>query len=90
MSSLLALEMVLALAAGVVLGKTHFAALHRVADQFAEGKALAAAGLQAARLALLAAVLVGAAWFGALPLLACTAGVLVGRWIVLRRARSAP
>ena len=90
MTTLLAFETAFALVAGVALGVAHFASLRRVTEFFAEGRALAAAGLQALRLLVLGAALVGAAWLGAWPLLAAMAGILLGRWAVLRRERLAP
>jgi len=85
MNADLALTAMLALALGVVLGLVHFATLGLVADRFAAGKVLGALGVQALRLVLVGLVLFAAAWFGALPLIACLAGVLFGRWIFLSR-----
>ncbi len=87
MSVHLASIAVLALAVGTGLGFMHYRALHLVTQQFVEGRAGKALGWQLARLALLASVLVLASWLGALPLLACFGGVLLGRWLVLRRVR---
>lgn len=90
MSAELAFTAVLALALGAVLGFVHFATLALVADRFAAGKTLGAVGIQALRLVLVGLVLFAAAWFGALPLIACLAGMLVGRWIFLSRMDVAP
>jgi len=79
----------IALALGMLLGLVHFASLHRITDFYAGGKAFKAVCLQLGRFVLLAAVLVAAARFGVLPLLACAIGLLVGRWLVLKRARRA-
>ncbi len=87
MSLQLALIAVLALAVGTGLGFVHYRALHAVTRQFIDGRTGAAIGWQLARLALLAGVLVLASWLGALPLLACFGGILIGRWLVLRRVR---
>lgn len=87
MSLHLALLAVLALAVGTALGFLHYRALHMVTQQFIEGRTGKALGWQLARMALLAGVLVLASWLGALPLLACFGGILLGRWLVLRRVR---
>ncbi len=89
MSAGLAFVAAVALVLGTVLGIIHFGSLALVTDRFVEGRSLAPAALQTVRLLLLSAVLVAAAWFGALPLLSCLAGVLIGRWILLRRSRLA-
>ncbi|MCA0920139.1 ATP synthase subunit I [Pseudooceanicola nanhaiensis] len=80
----------LALAAGTGAGIVHFASLRRVTALYLEGGLAArTVALQLLRLALLAALLVGLALLGALPLLCGTLGLLLGRQIVLRRARGA-
>jgi len=89
MSLSVALTSCLMLALGVLLGVVHFATLRRIADQFAEGRVLAAAALQLGRLVLLGVALFIAARLGVWPLLSCAAGMLVGRRIVLRRNRTA-
>lgn len=71
---------------GMGLGFAHYRALDLVTRHFVEGRTGAAIGMQIGRLALLGMILVGAAWLGAMPLLACFAGILAGRWFVLRRA----
>lgn len=88
MSTELAMTALLALVFGLAIGLAHFGALGLVVARFGEGRMLAAARLQIARLALLAAAFVATARFGAFPLLACLAGLLLARWLVLRRARS--
>jgi F1F0 ATPase subunit 2 len=94
MSALLALspalQSALALAAGVLLGLFHFTTLRRITEFYAQGRAGKAAAFQLARFVPFAAIFLVAARLGALPLLACALGVLAGRWIVLRRARTAP
>jgi F1F0 ATPase subunit 2 len=76
---------------GVALGLFHFASLRRVTALYLSGRDIwRALALQAARFAALLAVLVLLAHAGALPLLAGTLGLLVGRAIVLRQARKVP
>ena len=88
LASLPILSGLLALVAGLVLGVAHFATLRKVTDLYlggtAPGRALA---LQLARLAVLGGFLTVLALTGAAPLLAGVVGVLIGRAIVLRRAR---
>lgn len=78
------------LLAGILLGLVHFASLRRVSSLYlsgaSPGRALA---LQMARLAVLAGALAGFALLGALPLLAATLGLFIGRAIILRRAGGA-
>ncbi|MGI3166069.1 ATP synthase subunit I [Pseudooceanicola sp. 200-1SW] len=75
---------------GLGLGVVHFASLRRVTDLYlGPGRAPARAlALQLARLALLVAVFVLLAGLGAYPLLAGAAGLVLGRALVLRRARA--
>ena len=87
MSAGLAIAAAFALIVGVGFGIFHFGLLHNITRHFLAGRLPAVVGLQVGRLLLLGAVLATAAWFGALPLLACFAGVLIGRLIVLRRAK---
>ncbi|MCB2046932.1 MAG: hypothetical protein KDE32_01745 [Novosphingobium sp.] len=88
MSLSLALACLCALLVGGGLGLAHFGALGLITRYFVEGRTGPAIGLQVGRMLLLALVLAATAiWLGALPLLACFAGLLVGRWIALRRAR---
>jgi F1F0 ATPase subunit 2 len=84
------LLLVVAFAAGLVLGLLHFASLRRVADVFAAGAAGRALALQAVRWVALVAVLILFAREGALPLLLCALGLLVARAVVLRREESSP
>lgn len=76
----------LATGAGVCTGWLHFASLERVTRMILDGK-LAALGLQIGRLALLGCLLWLFAKGGALTLIAGTAGILAGRWLVLRNAQ---
>lgn len=75
-------------ALGLGLGLIHFASLKRVAELYVGGGSLGRAlGLQLLRLAILTGLLVLLARQGAAPLLAGALGIIVARWIVLRRAR---
>ena len=89
MSAQLVPAATVALGFGSFFGFVHFSTLGMLVDRFIDGRYLAAAGLQLARLLLLGAVFAAVAWFGALPLLACLAGLLIGRRLALRRARIA-
>jgi uncharacterized membrane protein len=86
----LALSSALSLLAGALLGFTHFLTLRHVAQLFADGRTIAALGIQLARMLVIGGALLVAAWLGALPLLACAGGMLLGRMLVLRRERLAP
>lgn len=86
-STLEVLRASIAFAAGVALGLAYFATLARTLDLFVSGAPVAAIVLQAGRFLLAAAVMYAAAQFGALPLLSCVLGFLVGRHCVLRRVR---
>ena len=77
---------ILAGLAGLGAGWLHFASLEWVANRIVEGR-LSAVGLQLGRLVLLVGILFLFAKGGALVLLAGTAGILLGRIIVLRGAR---
>lgn len=79
-------------AAGVAVGAVHFALLGRtVALWLGGGSVRAALALQLGRLALTLIVLGLAARAGGPALLACAAGVFVGRSLALRRrGASAP
>jgi F1F0 ATPase subunit 2 len=74
------------LAAGVLLGGFHFLTLRWNVRMFASDPSpLLPLGIQVMRFALVAAVLaVVARYFGALPLLVMTAGILVARTAVIR------
>jgi hypothetical protein len=88
MTMSLALASLLALVAGAGLGWAHFGALGLITQYFVEGRTGSAIGLQVGRMLLLLMVLAATAmWLGAMPLLACFAGLLIGRRIALRRAR---
>ena len=80
----------IALGGGLLLGIAFFTSLRRNAQYYAEGRPLVAGALQSLRFLLLGTILVGAAQFGAIPLLACTLGLFAGRQLVLRRADREP
>jgi len=76
-------------AGGIALGIAYFASLRRVAEIYAEGHVRwRGIVLHVARIVVLVGALVGAATFGALPLLAAAGGVLIGRVIVMARTRN--
>ncbi len=73
------------LAAGSMLGGAHFLSLRWSVRLFLAGRAAWSLALQGLRLALLAGAFAAVAvWFGALPLLAVTGGLLLARTAVLR------
>ena len=73
------------LAAGIAGGSVHFALLRWNTRLYLAGANVARAlGVQAARLAAVAALLVVAALHGAMPLLAAAIGVVLARLLVLR------
>ena len=75
---------------GLLLGLVHFATLKRVAALYTSGGGIGKAlALQLARFALLAFVMIGVAQLGPMPLIAAAAGMLAGRWVILRRNREA-
>lgn len=80
------LQLLAAFAAGVAIGLGYFTLLGRNLELYMAGAAVAGAALQAGRFLLVAAVLFGAVQFGAGALISCALGLLVGRYIVLRRA----
>lgn len=84
-----ALEALIAFAAGVGLGLACFTLLERNLALYLDGRPVAGAVLQAGRLLLVAAGMLGAVQFGAIPLLSCALGLLAGRHVVLRRVRKA-
>lgn len=73
------------LAAGILLGLAYFGTLAATVRFYTEGRPLAAGSLQAGRFAALGLALLGTAQLGALPLLCCGAGIVIGRQLVLRR-----
>ena len=73
-----------AFAAGLALGVAFFASLWRNMRFYAEGRPVAGALLHASRFLLVIAVLAGAVQFGAMPLLSCALGLIVGRVLVMR------
>jgi hypothetical protein len=73
------------LATGVLAGALYFLALRRSIRLLVDGQLLLPIGLQLTRFAALAAVLAMLAhWFGALPLLLVTLGLLIARTAALR------
>jgi hypothetical protein len=79
------------LLAGLGIGAAHFALLRRNAALYiSAGGFLRALGLQALRIAGVAAGLTFAAWHGALPLLLAALGVMIARPLILRVAMGAP
>lgn len=70
---------------GLVTGLLHFHLLRWNTELFVSGGLARAFAAQGLRLAMLAGVLVCAAWQGALPLLLAALGVMIARPIVLRR-----
>jgi hypothetical protein len=79
--------LILFAATGVAVGVAHFALLGRtVALWLGGGSAVAALALQLGRLTLTVAMLALAARAGWPELLACAAGVFLGRTLVLRQA----
>ncbi len=78
----------LGLVSGFLVGLAHFASLRRLTALYLEGRApKQAVALQLLRLALVALVLFGLVQLGALPLLAGALGLVLGREVVVRRAR---
>ncbi len=82
---LFAIEALLAAAAGFGVGLAYFGMLARNLDLYLEGRPVSGAALQAGRLVVVAGILLAAVQFGAVPLLACAAGLLMARHVVLRR-----
>lgn len=83
---LVAIDAMLWLAGGAVLGIIHLASLRFSVTRLSAGSsAILPIGLQVLRFAFLAAILAGVAvLFGALPLLAAALGLNVARLVVLR------
>ncbi|MCE7027739.1 ATP synthase subunit I [Jiella avicenniae] len=80
----------LCLLAGVALGLAHFGALWRQAQALAgKVRPSRAAAEVLARFAVLVAGFVAASLLGAGPLLALALGVMIGRWLVMRRVERA-
>jgi N-ATPase, AtpR subunit len=77
------------LCAGALIGTIHFATLRWNTLVFADGRSiLLPIGIQFARFVATGAMLFGIArFFGALPLLDATVGILVARTIAVRRER---
>mgnify|MGYP001195892948 CR=1 FL=1 len=85
-----ALEILIGLAVGGVLGVVHFGSLLWVARRFADGGAALALTVQLARFAVLGGVLFGLSKMGAPALLAGAVGLLVARYVVVRRLGGMP
>jgi hypothetical protein len=79
-----------AFVAGLALGIVFFGTLWRNMRFYAEGRVLAGALLHASRFLLAIAILAGAVQFGAMPLLACAFGLVVGRMLVMRFVERKP
>ena len=80
-----AIQIAFCLAAGIAIGALHFLSLRWSVRLFIEGRAARSLAIQGLRLAVLGGALAAVAvWFGALPLLAATAGLLLARTAVLR------
>lgn len=75
---------------GILVGITHFAALRRNAGLIAAGSAGKAILLMASRFALTGGVLLVTSIEGAIPLLVTSAGLMLGRAVVLRRGGRRP
>lgn len=93
MSGLLLLVLIGFLAVGLAIGTIYFAAMWWSAQLFAAGEGVApAVALVAGRFTLMVAVLaLVAIRSGALPLLATALGIVISRWVVMRRVKvSAP
>jgi hypothetical protein len=94
MTAALLIQIAAFAAGGVALGFAYFASLRLVTRLYVETDAdghgrWRGIALHVARIVVLVAALVGAAKFGALPLLAAAGGILIGRAVVLARVRSA-
>lgn len=88
--SMTLLHIAIGFALGLAVGYAHFASLGRVTALFlGGGSPWWAFGLQLARLAALAALMVPLALLGAAALLAGLSGVIAAREIVLRQVRKA-
>lgn len=85
--SLSAIGIAASLAGGVMLGLFHFRLLRSVSLDFARGRAVRAFALQTGRMGLMAAVLVFLARQGAAILLAGALGIMIGRAVIIRRAK---
>ncbi|MDR1968871.1 MAG: hypothetical protein LBQ32_09310 [Burkholderiaceae bacterium] len=75
------------LIAGFVAGLLYFHSLRWMTQAFVQGFQASAWGLLAVRVVAMAAFLIVAVRLGALPLLAALAGVLCGRFVVMRLSR---
>ncbi len=80
-----------AFVAGLLAGAVHYGSLWwNVQLLAAGGSPVKAAAVQFARLAVIAGVLLLAVQFGALPLLAAAGGVVVTRFVAVRRIGGVP
>ncbi len=82
------LKAALGLTLGGLLGLAHFGLLGWNTRFFASGDVARAFFLQAARFLVLAAALFGISRLGATALLSAAAGIVIGRGLILRRARN--
>jgi F1F0 ATPase subunit 2 len=80
------------LAAGAAIGAVHFMSLRWNVRMLAAGRSLLpAVAVQLARFAFIGAALAAIAiYFGALPLLAATAGILAARTVIIRLESLSP
>lgn len=70
---------------GAAIGTVHFSCIRRTAGAIADGHGRLAAMLIAGRLALTGGTLVLVSMEGATPLIATAAGVMAGRFVIMRR-----
>lgn len=71
---------------GAMLGLPFFSLMQRNLVLYFEGHAIRGVVLHAVRILLIVAGLAGAVQFGAVPLLACTLGIVMARHITIHRA----
>lgn len=90
MTAVLVIRLVGCLALGLAVGALYFAAMWRSAQLFAGGgRTMAAVTLVVGRFAAIVLVLGGVATRGgAGPLLATALGIVVARWVAVRRVRA--
>jgi F1F0 ATPase subunit 2 len=77
------------LAAGTALGVLHFSGLWWTIRAFADGRVVTSIALTIGRFALLGGLLTLGSFEGAAPLLMMALGLLIARFMVVRRARKA-
>jgi len=87
---MLAPSLVAWLVVGIAAGAAYFMSIWRSAGQFADGRGIAMTlALAVTRLLLLGGLLMFASFRGAGPLLATALGVVIARFVVMRRLRGA-